>query len=50
MYEMEAREVIQNMEAHLAHHHDIWVYTYFAAEDVELVQISYWYEESVHEI
>jgi hypothetical protein len=34
MYEMEAREVIHNLAAYLAHHHVSGVYTYFAAEDV----------------
>jgi hypothetical protein len=44
MYDMEAREVIQNLAAYLAHHHGIWVYKYFAAEDVELAQTCYWHE------
>jgi hypothetical protein len=34
IYDMESMEVIHNMVAYLAHHHDSWVYTYFAAEDV----------------
>jgi hypothetical protein len=38
MYDMEAREVIHNLAAYLAHHHGTWVYKYFAAEDVELAQ------------
>jgi hypothetical protein len=33
-YDMEAREVIHNLTAYLAHHHGTWVYKYFAAEDV----------------
>jgi hypothetical protein len=41
MYDMEAREVIHNMEENLAHHHGSWVYKYFAAEDVELAQTCY---------
>jgi hypothetical protein len=36
MYDMEAREVIHNMAAYLAHHHGTWVYKHFAAEDAEL--------------
>jgi hypothetical protein len=31
MYDMEAREVIHNLAAYFAHHHDTWVYKYFAA-------------------
>jgi hypothetical protein len=46
MYDMESREVIHNVAAYLAHHHGTWVYKYFAAEDVELVQTCYWHEES----
>jgi hypothetical protein len=46
MYDMEAREVIHNLAAYLAHHHGTWVYKYFAAEDVELAQTCYWHEES----
>jgi hypothetical protein len=46
MYDMEAREVIHNLAAYLAHHHGVWVYKYFAAEDVELAQTCYWQEES----
>jgi hypothetical protein len=46
MYDMEAREVIKNLEAYLAHHHGSWVYKYFAAENVELAQTFYWHEES----
>jgi hypothetical protein len=46
MYDMEARKVIHNLAAYLAHHHGSWVYTYFAAEDVEPAQTCYWYEES----
>jgi hypothetical protein len=46
MYEMEAREVIHNLAAYLADHHGVWVYKYFAAEDVELAQTCYWHEES----
>jgi hypothetical protein len=46
MHDMEAREVIHNLAAYLAHHHGTWVYTYFAAEDVELAQTCYWHEES----
>jgi hypothetical protein len=46
MYDMEEREVIHNLAAYLAHHHGTWVYTYFAAEDVELAQTCYWHEES----
>jgi hypothetical protein len=42
---MEAREVIHNLAAYLAHHHGIWVYKYFAAEDVELAQACYWHDE-----
>jgi hypothetical protein len=46
MYDMEAREVIQNLAAYLAHHHGIWVYKYFVTEDVKLAQTCYWQEES----
>jgi hypothetical protein len=46
MHDMEAREVIHNLAAYLAHHHGTWVYKYFAAEDVELAQTCYWHEES----
>jgi hypothetical protein len=46
MYAMEVREVIHNWAEYLAHHHGSWVYTYFAAEDVELAQTCYWHEES----
>jgi hypothetical protein len=46
MYYMEAREVIHNLAAYLVHHHGIWVYKYFAAEDVELARTCYWHEES----
>jgi hypothetical protein len=46
MHDMEAREVIHNLAAYLAHHHGTWVYTYFAAEDIELDQTCYWHEES----
>jgi hypothetical protein len=46
MYDIEARELIHNLAAHFAHHHGIWVYTYFAAEDVEMAQTCYWNEES----
>jgi hypothetical protein len=48
MYDTEAREVIHNLEAYLAHHHGTWVYKYFEAEDVdvELAQTCYWREES----
>jgi hypothetical protein len=48
MYDMEAREVIHNLAAYLAHHHGTWIYKYFAAEDVEVDQTCYWYwyEES----
>jgi hypothetical protein len=38
MYDIEEREVIHNLAAHLAHHHGTWVYKYYAAEDVELNQ------------
>jgi hypothetical protein len=38
MYDMEAGEFIHNLAAYLSHHHDTWVYKYFAAEDVELAQ------------
>jgi hypothetical protein len=38
MYDMEAREVIHNLAAYLAHHHGIWVYKYIATEYVELDQ------------
>jgi hypothetical protein len=31
MYDMEAREVINNLAAYLEHHHGTWVYKYFAA-------------------
>jgi hypothetical protein len=41
MYDMEAREVIHNLAAYLAHHHGIWLYEYFVAEDVELAQTCY---------
>jgi hypothetical protein len=41
MYDMEARDVIHNLSAYLAHHHDSWVYTYVAAEDIELAQTCY---------
>jgi hypothetical protein len=41
MYDMEAREVIHSFAAYLAHHHGVWVYKYFAAEDVELAQTCY---------
>jgi hypothetical protein len=41
MYDMEARKVIQNLAAYLAHHHGSWVYKYFADEDVELAQTCY---------
>jgi hypothetical protein len=44
MYDMEAREIIHNLAAYLAHHHGTWVYKDFAAEDVELAQTCYWYE------
>jgi hypothetical protein len=30
----------------LVRHNDSWVYTYFAAADVELAQTCYWNEES----
>jgi hypothetical protein len=46
MYDTEAWEVSHNLAAYLAHHHDTWVYKYFAAEDVELSQTCYWHEES----
>jgi hypothetical protein len=46
MYDMEAREVFQNLAAYLAHHHGTWVYKYFADEDVELAQTCFWHEES----
>jgi hypothetical protein len=46
MYDMEARGIIHNLAAYLAHHHDRWVYKYFAAEDVELAEMCYWHEES----
>jgi hypothetical protein len=46
IYDMEEREVIHNLVAYLPHHHDTWVYKYFAAEDVELAQTCYWHEES----
>jgi hypothetical protein len=46
MYDMEAREVIHNLAAYLAHHYGTWVYKYFAAEDVELAQTFYWHDES----
>jgi hypothetical protein len=41
MYDMEEKEVIHNLAAYLAHHHGVWVYKYFAAEDVELAQTCY---------
>jgi hypothetical protein len=46
MYDMEEREVIHNLAEYLAHHHDSWVYKYFAAEDVKLAQTCLWHEES----
>jgi hypothetical protein len=46
MNDMEEREVIHNLSSYLAHHHEVWVYKYFAAEDLELDQICYWHEES----
>jgi hypothetical protein len=46
MYDMEAREVIHNLAAYLAHNHGTWVYKYFAAKDVELAQTCYWHKES----
>jgi hypothetical protein len=38
MFDMEVREVIHNLAAYLAHHQGVWVYKYFAAEDVKLDQ------------
>jgi hypothetical protein len=46
MYDVEAREVIHNLATYLAHHHGIWVYKYFTAEDVETDQTCYWHDVS----